>query len=58
VWQAKIPVFQHMTPCNSYTGTNILEELAASILRIVQEEKALWKNEYFVQGNNLIGGKG
>jgi hypothetical protein len=38
-------------------STNILEELAASVLRVVQE-KALWKNEYFVQENNLIGGKG
>jgi len=46
-----------MTSCNWYTGTNILEELAASVLRVVQEEKALWKNEYLIQENNLIGGK-
>jgi len=47
-----------MTPCNWYTGTNVLEEPAASVLRVIQEKKALWNNEYFVQGNNLRGDRG
>jgi hypothetical protein len=32
-----------MVPFNWYAGTNILEELAASILRVVQEKKVLKK---------------